>query len=272
MSKVKKYELSRRQYISIRNGNKKSYGGNQEWFPKEDAHLKDKLTHQYGCGVIAITDLFLYWAITLPNGKDTVAASYINERNTITKENYMEFVQQIRDQYAFIFGSAGTFAPQLTLAINQYAKENNIQYKAILDMDLNDLTMLNQIKQMLENNQPIILMIGHSFPTILSRLRKKGIPFYKRTKVVDPFLTKPNEPYANYRVLKQGVFGHFVTITGIFIDDKANTTSQDIMLRISSWGVEYYVSYHHLRQYINELSKRYLTGIISIVQIEDTAF
>ena len=60
--------------------------------------------------------------------------------------------------------------------------------------------------------------------------------------------------------------------TGIFIDDKANTTSQDIMLRISSWGVEYYVSYHHLRQYINELSKRYLTGIISIVQIEDTAF
>ena len=139
-------------------------------------------------------------------------------------------------------------------------------------MDLNDLTMLNQIKQMLENNQPIILMIGHSFPTILSRLRKKGIPFYKRTKVVDPFLTKPNEPYANYRVLKQGVFGHFVTITGIFIDDKANTTSQDIMLRISSWGVEYYVSYHHLTQYINELSKRYLTGIISIVQIEDTAF
>lgn len=273
MGKVKQYGLSRRRYISIsdyvaldsnRTYCKKSYGGSQEWFPKEHASIKEHLIHAYGCGVIAITDLFLYWAITLQNGKDTFAARYIDEKNQITKEDYRALVEEIHNRYARIIGYAGTFAPQLMMAINRYAKHNNIGHKAILDMELNDLTMLEQIKKMLEANQPIILMIGHSCPMILSRFRKKGIPFYKQTRVLNPLLKDIDKPYAQYKVMKKNVFGHFVTITGMIIDEQAELASQHIMLRISSWGTEYYISYHHLRQYINQLSKPYLSGMIGI--------
>lgn len=264
MSSVKRFTLSRRRYITVNDGNKRSYGGNQEWFPKEKSGLESKLIHEYGCGVVAIADLFLYWAMTLSNGKETLAAKYLDEHGKITKENYMIFLEKIRREYAFIFGSAGTFALQLTMAINRYVRENHIEHKAELDMDLNDLTMLKRMEEMLQNNQPVILMIGHSFPIMLSRLRKKGIPFYKQTRVIMPIKKNEHKPYANYELVKRNVFGHFVMVTGIIIDDEAACASQQIMLRISSWGTEYYISYHHLRNYINEWSTPYLTALISI--------
>lgn len=161
-------------------------------------------------------------------------------------------------------GSAGTFVPELTLAINRYAKDNHIEHRAILDMSLDGLEMLRKIKEMLKNDQPIILMIGHSFPLILSRFRKKGIPFYKRTRILDPLGRKPHSPYARYQVMKKSIFGHFVMITGIIIDEQAEYASQNIMLRISSWGTEYYISYQHLRQYMTQISRTYLSGMISL--------
>ena len=267
MNKVKQYGLSRRRYISVSDQYRRSYGGNQQWFPKEEASMKDKIMHDYGCGVIALTDLFLYWAITLPNGRETFAAHYIDENNKITKENYMALAQEVRKRYAFIYGSAGTFGVQLEGAINRYAKENHIECKAELDMSLNDLTMLKTIEQMLEVNQPVILMIGHSFPVLLSRFRRKGLPFYRQTRILHSGLKNQEKPYAHYEIAKKGIFGHFVTITGVIIDDHAQVASQQIMLRISSWGAEYYISYHHLRQYINQLSTFYLSAIINI-QIE----
>lgn len=266
MSKVTKYELSRRRYITIRNEYRRSYGGNQQWFPKESESINDKLIHDYGCGVIAITDLFLYWAITMPNGKKTLAARYLDENNRITKENYMAFVEVVRKKYAFIFGSAGTFGMQLERAINMYARANCITYKAKLDVGLKDLTMLQSMKKMLEDDQPVILMLGHTSPVVFSRLRKKGVPFFKQTRILDPLSKKQNSPYAHYEIARRNVFGHFITITGIIIDDKSEIASQNVMLRITSWGEEYYISYHHLRQYIKKMSKPYLTAAITLIK------
>ncbi|MBP3889245.1 MAG: hypothetical protein J6F30_16595 [Cellulosilyticum sp.] len=286
MDQVKRYGLSRRRYVSIKDyGESKSdekkreeqvenryrrhickiaYGGNQEWFPKDKSDKNNYLMSQYGCGVIAITDLFLYWAMTLPNGKETFAGQYLDERNQITKENYMLLVEEIRKHYVVILGSSGTFAPQLTLAINHYAKDNHIEHKAIWDMSLNGVEMMKQIEKMLQANQPVILMIGHSLPLILSRFRKKGIPFYKQTRILNPLGRKSHTPYACYQVIKKNIFGHFVVITGMIIDKQAERATQHIMLRISSWGTEYYISYHHLRQYMTQISRPYLSGIISL--------
>ena len=264
MVTVKQYELARKRYIGIMEDNqKRSYGGNQEWFSKEEGSLKDRITHEYGCGVIAITDLFLYWAMTLEEGKETFAAGFINDANQITKENYMELVRKIRDEYAFIFGKAGTFGIQLAEAINEYVKDNHLNFKASLITRLSDLEMLHKIQNMLKHNKPIILMIGQSSPVILSRLQKKGLPFYKQNKTIDILARNKKKSYASYRVSRKNVYGHFVTITGVIIDEQAEIASQNIMLRISSWGQEYYVSYHQLRFYIKHISKPYLSAIIS---------
>lgn len=286
MDQVKRYGLSHRRYVSIKDyGESKSeekksgeqiesrykrsfckiaYGGNQEWFSKDKTDKANDLMSQYGCGVIAITDLFLYWAMTLPNGKETFAGQYLDERNQITKENYMLLVEEIRKRYIVFLGKTGTFAPQLTLAINRYAKDNHIEHEVIWDMSLNGVEMMKQIEKMLQANEPVILMIGHSLPLILSRFRKKGIPFYKQTRILNPLGRKTHTPYACYQLMKKNIFGHFVVITGMIIDEQAERASQHIMLRISSWGTEYYVSYHHLRQYITQISSPYVSGIISL--------
>ncbi len=264
MSTVKQYALKRKAYVAIRDGNRNSYGGNQGWFPQEGEFLKDRVINQYGCGVIAIADLFLYWAMTTPKGRDSFAAKYIGKFNEITKEDYMKFIEEVRAHYAFIFGSAGTFGFELALGINRYIKANNLPYIARLDMSLNDITMLKKIRKSLEANQPTILMIGYTSPIIISKWKKIGIPFYKQVRNIGSIREKKDEPYAHYEMLKTGVFGHFVTITGIVIDENAETASQHIMLRIASWGEEFYISYHHLRKYINTMSSPYLSALITI--------
>lgn len=264
MSTVKQYALKRKAYVAIKDGSRNSYGGNQGWFPEEGGLLKDKIINQHGCGVIAIADLFLYWAMTTPKGRDTFAAKYIGKFNEMTKEDYMEFIEEVRRHYAFIFGSLGTFGFELALGINRYIKENNLPYVARLDMSLNDITMLKRIKKSLEANQPIILMIGYTSPVIFSRWQKVGIPFYKQVRNIGSIRQKKDEPYAHYEMIKTGVFGHFVTITGIVIDEKAEIASQHIMLRIASWGEEFYISYHHLRTFIDTMSSPYSSALITI--------
>ena len=263
MSTVKQYALKRKAYVAIKDGSRNSYGGNQGWFP-EEGEFKYKIINQYGCGVIAIADLFLYWAMTTPKGRETFAANYIGKFNEITRENYMELIEEVRAHYAFIFGSLGTFGLELALGINRYVKENNLPYIARLDMSLNNITMLKKIKGLLEENQPIILMIGYTSPIILSRWQKVGIPFYKQVRNIGSIRQKKDEPYAHYEMIKTGVFGHFVTVTGIVIDEKAETASQHIMLRIASWGEEFYISYHHLRTFIDTMSSPYSSALITI--------
>ena len=131
-------------------------------------------------------------------------------------------------------------------------------------MSLNDITMLKRIKKSLEANQPIILMIGYTSPVIFSRWQKVGIPFYKQVRNIGSIRQKKDEPYAHYEMIKTGVFGHFVTITGIVIDEKAEIASQHIMLRIASWGEEFYISYHHLRTFIDTMSSPYSSALITI--------
>lgn len=265
MSKIKEYGLLlQKQYISVQDQGNISYGGNQEWFPNEKMAITKRLIHYYGCGVIAITDLFLYWALTLKNGKDTLAGQYIDKNGKIAKEKYMALVEEVRTKYAFIFGRAGTFAFQLTMAINRYIRENHIEHEAKLDLGLDDLTMLKRIQTMLNSNQPVILMIGNSFPILNFSKTKKGVPFYRQRLKVSSKVNSQHESYAKYGLVKKGVFGHFVTITDMIIDEHPERTHEHIMLKITSWGNEYYISYHHLRRYINTYSTPYLSAIITI--------
>lgn len=268
MSNVKRYDLKRRRYIAIRNQNSLSYGGSQEWFPKEVGTAKEWTMHEYGCGVVAVADLFLYWATTLKNGEETWAAQYIEKYGTLTKETYMTYLKEVRERYVTIFPPLGTFGFQLSMVINRYAKENHIPYEANLDLSLNDLTMLKRMEEMLEHNLPIILMIGISMPMIPGFLshgrKKKGLPFYTQKPPIMPVGKQYQKPYARYELAKKGVFSHFVVITGIIVDEQAENASEHIMLKISSWGNEYYVSYHHLRYYINEISSPFLSAIISL--------
>jgi hypothetical protein len=53
---------------------------------------------------------------------------------------------------------------------------------------------------------------------------------------------------------------HYFTVTGIFSDDISGKT----MLRISSWGKEFYIDYTDYRNYANNIGNRATTSIINI--------
>lgn len=267
VSQVKKYELTRTMYVPIKIGVSRSYGGRQQWFSKEIKELKNLkayFTHMNGCGVIALSDLFLYLAMTLPQGRETQASQFLDTHGNITKEQYMAFVELVRDKYARIYASCGTFAWQLSRGMNTYFRDHNLPLKAHFEIGLSKLNLLSQMQQMLNNNYPILLMIGQSSPVVLSKLREIGIPFFKKSKRNKKKLMHGEEAYNDYEIVERNVYGHFVMVTGIIIDEKANWASQRIMLRIASWGEEYYISYEHYCYYMKQISKPWLCGIISI--------
>ena len=264
MSTIKKYELARKMYVPIKMGASRSYGGRQQWFSKETKNMKSYHMHCNGCGIIALSDLFLYFALTLPDGRKTRAGEVLDTHGSIYREEYMKFAEEIRDQYAMIFGNSGTFAWQLSYAINSYFKDNDISKKAYFEMALSPLKLLKKMQVMLKNNEPIILMIGQSWPTSLSKVRKIGIPFFKQKRCINIGKTAPQSAYAEYQIAEKNVYGHFVVVTGIIIDQNPKWASQDIMLRISSWGEEYYISYAQYWQFIRNNSKPWLNGIIEL--------
>lgn len=267
---IKEYSLKKKMYVPIKTGGGRSYGGRQQWFSKEIKGVKDLkayFTHFNGCGVIALSDLFFYLAMTLPNGKATRAGTFIEAYGNVNKEQYMAFVEVIREEYARIYGSCGTFAWELSQAINSYCKDNELMVKSHFEIGLSQLHMLRKMQQQLENNYPIILMIGQSSPVVLSKFRKVGIPFFRQRRIRDNKWSKEVKPYAEYRVAEKNVYGHFVMVTGIIIDEQASWSSQRIMLRIASWGEEYYISYEHYCKYMREISKPWLCGMIVLNEV-----
>lgn len=262
---VKEYGLKRKMYVPIKIGGIRSYGGRQQWFSKEVKETKDLkayFTHFNGCGVIALSDLFFYLAMSLPNGKETRAGAFIDTYGNVSKESYMTFVEIIREEYARIYGSCGTFLWELTGAINRYCKDNKLEIRAYSEVGISQFEMLRKIQKQLEHNYPVILMIGQSSPVILSKIRKVGIPFFKQLRIRS--WNKEEKAYAEYNVVEKNVYGHFVMITGIIIDEKASWSSQKIMLRIASWGEEYYISYEHYCRYMRKISKPWLCGMITL--------
>ncbi|MDF2845716.1 MAG: hypothetical protein K0R00_4142 [Herbinix sp.] len=67
------------------------------------------------------------------------------------------------------------------------------------------------------------------------------------------------KPYY-YKSAYDDIHGHYVTVTAIVKDDVAGR----IMLRISSWGREYYMNYEEYRDYIESYSGTYTSSIVQI--------
>ncbi len=70
---------------------------------------------------------------------------------------------------------------------------------------------------------------------------------------------KIRKPYY-YKSAYDDIHGHYVTVTGIIKDDVAGR----IMLRISSWGREYYINYEEYRDYIESYSGTYTSSMVHI--------
>jgi hypothetical protein len=75
-------------------------------------------------------------------------------------------------------------------------------------------------------------------------------------------LGNETETVFRYKPVKQDINSHYITVTGIRKDPVTAT----IMLRISSWGSEYYINYEEYRDYVNDFSGTMTSSIVYITR------
>ena len=149
--------------------------------------------------------------------------------------------------------------PHLASAVNSYSKNHDLGYRASWKWSLSYYDMYAIIEEMLHHDIPVILSIGPNTPNLWG---KKGVTFYQQYEAVgDDTSVKPSvPPHYLYKEVMKNVNGHYVTVTGIIRDNSAGT----VMLRISSWGKQYYINYEQYRDYIENTGGTYTSSVVYI--------
>ena len=195
-----RYELADPRYVVVK-GADDYFGGNQGWFSED-------LIRNGGCGVTALNDTIKY--LTLSNGIKDAKPIEIN------MSDYLKGYLDVRDDLN-IHGKAGTFGFDLAFYMNEYFRENNMQYEAEWGVSENK-ELLPAIENMLDDDIPVILSVG---PHIgYKQLEENAtIPLYER------------DERGNYSAVSS-VLGHYMTVTATY----PATTEHGVMLKVSSWG------------------------------------
>jgi hypothetical protein len=180
--------------------------------------------------------------------------------DTVNYLNYDAYVRLINDRYTKTRKVIAVLGPKIASAINSYSKAYGLGYQASWKWTLSYYDMYEIISEMLDMDIPVILSIGPNTPNLWG---KKGIPFYQRYEIEIPEDTeKPAnliKPYL-YRANVQNINGHYVTVTGLIKDELAGL----IMLRISSWGKQYYINYEEYRDYIESIGGTFTSSLVYI--------
>ncbi len=254
--------LSNQDYLPIVKDNITYYGGSQMWFSDKNRYSKDYILHNYGCGTIATADMFLYLARQYDAMQTPVSEMAIKGKGEINYSDYDPYVRAINNKYTKTKRIIAVLGTTVANAINSYSDQYGLGLKAAWKLSLNYYDMLEMIEEMLGKDIPVILAIGPNTPNLWG---KKGIPFYELREIdyqesddTDPEVTKPYY----YKAVKQDVNGHFVTVTGVIKDDVTGR----IMLRISSWGKQYYINYEEYRDYVDSAGGTITSSIVYVTR------
>jgi len=253
-------ELSNPNYVPVVKDTDTFYGGSQMWFPANRWYSKDYILHNYGCGTIATADMFLYLAHQNDDFKTSITELAYQGMPEVNYNNYDPYIRKINDNFTKTRRIIAVLGPTVASAINSYSNSYGLGYQASWKWSLTYYDMYELMDEMLHSDIPIILSIGPNTPNLWGKI---GVPFYERREIDYQENTDPNsgvgKPYY-YKVKQQNVNSHYVTVTGILKDDVTGR----IMLRISSWGKQYYINYEEYRDYIESYSGTYTSSIVYV--------
>lgn len=256
-------QLSNPDYIRITKDSSFSYGGSQMWFPHKNWLRKDYILYNYGCGTIAAADFFLYLALQKEAYRSPETNIVLQGNRSISYNDYYSYVHRINDRYTKTHRVIAVLGPKLASALESYARVNSYQFHAAWKWSLGYYDMYDMIEEMLSEDIPVILSIGPNTPLLWGG---KGIPFYEREEIENALNLTDAESAAGelrthyYKEVMQNINSHYVTVTALIKDDEINT----IMLRISSWGKQFYINYEEYRNYIEETSGTYTSSLVYV--------
>lgn len=200
-------------YIAVKTPYGLSYGGNQGW---SDGNLK-----RCGCGVVAALDLMLYlcrWhdVPEAPKLKALIAS------DPISLEDYKHALRYMTANYLPTIPRFGINGIMLAAGVNLFFLKNKLPYRAY--WGLTGLQFPQAAETMLAADIPVLLSVGQNFPKVWG---KEKLTFYRQ---------RPDGSFIPATRTK----AHMVTVTGMDAD----------WLRLSSWGVCYFIRRTEYRAYV----------------------
>ncbi|HHX61615.1 MAG TPA: VWA domain-containing protein [Epulopiscium sp.] len=127
ISDVKYCNLTSTDYFTVLDSPdvKKNYGGSQGWFKTSNKLRADYLISEVGCGVIGLSDLFIYLNNKDPNlYKDLMLENKVNS-GKIEYEDYRSFVRWINHSYTNVMRGVGVLGPKMASSANNYFRYTN---------------------------------------------------------------------------------------------------------------------------------------------------
>ena len=228
-------------YVRIRDGTACSFGGSQMWFYLRGEKGGSRRICGQGCGLIAFADLLLYRASRDRRWFPESWKSFSGTPSFLKKESYIRLVRMLDRKYLRVLPMVGLTGPAVSFALNLFFLREKIPYRAAWKWALSPAKMLELMEEMLENDIPVIFSIGPNIPFVWG---KRGVRLFR----------------ANLTETGSTVCRHFVTLTGIYTEQGSGKT----MLRISSWGKEFYIDYGEYRDYIKKRSARFASSMVYI--------
>lgn len=237
---------TKREYDwSNRNDNNNaSYGGYQGWLGAWgytsnskifcNRRVNGSMVHSYGCGLIAVADMFLYMAIGNPAYNPTYKISTNtmlalgNKYNHIDFDTYVLYISSISDYFTIYNNTLGgvpanILPGSLKSGINTISRYNNMGIKANWESSTNKNNCLYKIKKMINNEIPAVFSYSKSNPLQLYRFKNHAYTIDGGTQVKS----------------------HYMVATGIieYSDKASKLIGHKCMIRIATYGKEYYMDF-----------------------------
>ena len=219
-------------YICVSSGLRRSFGGSQML-------SASKTMREVGCGVIASLDLLLYLCRFHPGCLDCSFFAKAAEDGIIDEKEYDELALALSRRFFPMIPKLGINGILLAGGLNLFFMRYKFPFRASWGIGKGNL--FSQIENMLEEDIPVILSIGPNFPLFW---QKNQLTFYSRD------LNGTLKPSCR-------INAHYVTVTGI----------DDELLKISSWGREYYIKRSEYLDYILHHSGSLVSNIVKVRSI-----
>lgn len=227
-----------KDYVKIRRMDSGAYtfGGDQNFFRaaqrKEASGSEDEKKQKMGCGIIALSDIFLYFSGKYNQSLDWNGKSYVNQK--MEQPEYCSYYDEI---YTFADGvslKGGVSGIKLWRKFNRMAKLQGWKERA--RWGFSQKKRLQRMEEMLGNDIPVLLCIPMAF---LKKEKDRKLNLYQKNEAGEyDVKTKTN--------------GHYVVVTELFYE------KDELYLVISSWGKQYFIKW---KEY-EELLKNLLFGVV----------
>lgn len=268
-------EESGHNWALINNDRYESYGGNQRWFGIRYDSKADEKTYfavscsgnmlsNYGCGLIAASDLFLYmkksemddtsFTVNDLNGKKIIDID--NNFNNINYADYKKFVEEFSKLF-ICYGPFGIMPNDkktlpLDNGIRRFSEANELNLSVIWTYGYLRNNYEKNIKDMLNHNTPVLFSYHDTTTTILNETLKTN---YKGNYLYLYVINK-NNMYTSGIILENKFMAasHYMNATE-FIELSDDVSSYFIskdckkLVGVSSSGEKCYVDYNQIKNH-----------------------